>query len=333
MIFMEQPMPPLEDVVKSPEITFDKKTSVIKYHNLNLDATHPTTPEVTLTIKKLPLPIIEGKIYGHYAVLVDTESEKMKIIVAQAEALKSLPETQRIRAVMELLRTNVHYAYNDAIDAVAKTNPDLANWIAINTGLNSSASEIPLSEIFEKEYGICRHLSVAYLWLAQKAGLQGVLCRTREGTIKNIVRTDNGERLFKSFGVGETTSGHMWTEIQLSDGTWIPVDPSTKLVADTPEGLEMFKQANYITLDTESLYSECSPGKLSPVSTELRFTPGQPSSEVKYSLFLNSTRPISDIFSDNDIPPTNIPYSGNGQLEIGASKGSADMNFEFTDVK
>ncbi|MEK9156273.1 MAG: transglutaminase-like domain-containing protein [Patescibacteria group bacterium] len=233
------------ETVRQPEINFDGQVAEVSYPNLNLTEHNPTSPEVTVTIEKQPTKIVEGETYCNGAVLVDTESESMRSLATQEEALKELPEAQRPGAVLKLLRENVHYAYNDVIDAIAQTNPDLAAWVAKNTGVDSHVFKLPLSQIIDKGYGVCRHLSVAYLWLAQKAGLEGTLLTSDYRGITNVERRDNGKQLFKSVAVGEPLIPHAWTEVRLSNGEWVPVDPSVMLVGDTEEGMQTFQEAGY----------------------------------------------------------------------------------------
>lgn len=98
----------------------------------------------------------------------------MQSLATEAETLLELPENERPARVLEILRSKMHYAYNDVIEKLSETDPDLAKWVAENTGLNaSSVSNVTLSELMERGYGVCRHLATAYLWLAQKAGLKG----------------------------------------------------------------------------------------------------------------------------------------------------------------
>lgn len=309
------------ETVRQPEINFDGQVAEVLYSNLNLTEHNPTSPEVRVAIEKQPTKIVEGETYCNCAVLVDAESESMRSLAIQAEALKELPEAQRPAEVLKLLRENVHYAYNDVIDAIAQINPDLATWVAKNTGVDSHVFELPLSQIIDNGYGVCRHLSVAYLWLAQKTGLEGTLLTSDYKGITNVERKDNGKQLFKSVAVGEPLIPHAWTEIRLSDGRWIPVDPSVMLVGDSEEGMQTFQEAGYnanlsMGIDSEATPSDAITSKRSiPI-----IKPGQSGTEMSLSLLLKSTQPIIRIFKEN-IPPTNIPYSGEAKLQIGAMSG------------
>lgn len=315
-----------------PEITFNSKRATIVYGNLILSADNPTSSEISVVVKKLPTTILEGKSYANGAVLIDEETEKMSSITSRAEALRTVPEIERPKAVLELLRENVQYAYNDVGEAVSKSDPELASWVAQNTGINSSASNVPLSELIDKGYGVCRHLAVAYLWLAQKAGLEGTLMASDYGGIRNIKRTDTGERLFKSVDVGQPLPAHAWAEIRTSDGRWIPVDPSVKLVGDTEEGLSMFQEAGYEGIWGYGIEIDTQPNELSPNSTKMTMPPAQSTAEAKFSLLLKSTKPTLRLFAEN-IPPTNTPYSGEGKLAINTTQASGVVNLQLVSVK
>lgn len=303
---------------------------VTKFPSLSLSAESPVSPSVKVTVEKLPLPMEVGKLYGHSDVLFDQETENMQRLASQAEALNSLPEDQRPRELLKLFRSNVHYAYNAVVSELTKTNPELAEWVSKNTGLDSSGgNQVKLSDIIDKGYGVCRHLSVGYLWLASKAGLEGTLMVSGSSGITNIQRTDNGEYLFKSADIGQEVGAHAWSELKLSNGRWIPVDPSVQLVGDTEEGLEMFRKARYEGVGNEGIDTEASPRNKLFVTTSTKkgvvFMPGEATAKAEYILELGSTRPTHKIeirkngVKSETIPPTNEPYSGPGELKVAVS--------------
>lgn len=140
----EENFPPADFInPAAPEVSFNSELATVKYSNLNLSVKHPTSQEIIISFKKRVLPIVEGKSYGNRAVRVDQESAQMQNIAAQAEALKVLPEIQRPSAVLELLKKNVQYATDEAIEAIAKDNPELAQWVSQNVGVKSIVSNIP----------------------------------------------------------------------------------------------------------------------------------------------------------------------------------------------
>ena len=302
------------------EISYTDESALIIFRNLNLSVEKSTSPEIELIVEKRPTQLLEGEIYYNNVILIDKETEAMKSLIQKAEALLEIPKIERPQKVLEILRSKVDYAFNEVIELIAKNNPKLATWVTENTGLNSKTCNIPLSHLIESGYGICRHLAVAYLWLAQKAGLKGVLLSSNEGTIKNIERTDGKGRLFKSVDVGQPVASHVWVEVQMSDSRWIPIDPSTKLVGDSSKNMEMFLMANYMgDLTQGGLCAEATPEELFPIMARgTLFAPAQATTSVVYRLVLRSTIPVICIGPGvaKDIPATNIPYVGDANLCI-----------------
>lgn len=320
---------------KSIEISAAREGASVSFRKLELDAQHPTSPEIRIVVEKQPVELLEGKSYCRDAVLVDRETKKMRSLAASAETLLKLPESERPAKVLEILRDKMHYAYDDVIDKLSETSPDLAKWVAENTGLSaSSVYNVPLSELVEKGYGVCRHLAVVYLWLAQKAGLKGVLLTSGSGVIKNIERSDNEQKLFRSAEVGKPIPAHSWVEIKTSDGRWIPVDPSIKLVGDSEEGLAMFREANYMALGDTGLDVEAEPRNQLDVkkSTPILFAPGESTASGTYCLELGSSKPTFR-FGKETLPPTNVPYSGKGKLNIGKGEQLGGLALDIIGVK
>lgn len=328
-----------------PEINIAKsETGIIAtFPSLALSAENPLSPSIKVIVEKLPIPMKIGKDYGHGDVLFDQETENMNRLASQAEALRSLPEEQRPSELLKLFRSNVRYAYNAVVSELAESNPELSEWVAKNTGLDSSGgTQVKLSDIFDKGYGVCRHLSVGYLWLASKAGLEGTLMVSGPVGITNIQRTDNGEQLFKSTDVGQEVGAHAWAELKLSDGRWIPVDPSVQLVGDTKEGLDMFRKARYEGVGYEGLDTEASPSKLF-VTTSTKgvvFRPGEATAEGTYMLKLASTQEKHKItikkgegVKSEITPPTNEPYSGPGELKVAVSPWEKILKLRMVDAQ
>jgi hypothetical protein len=157
---------------------------------------------------------------------------------------------------------------------------------------------------------------------------------SEQGTIKNIERIDSKEKLFKSAEIGGAVSGHTWAEVKLSDGRWIPVDPSTKLVGDTPENLEMFRQANYMAIGY-GLDAEGEPSELSVEGKGFVFRPGESQAESSYHLYLKSTRPTLRFSRSGggNIPPTNTPFSGEAKMNLKTGDTFFGMKLNIVDVK
>lgn len=317
------------------EISVAKKEASIVFHNLELDGQYPKSPELEIVVEKQPIELVEGGVYSGNAILFDAETEKMQSLASQAENLRDLPESERLGSVLRILRSEVNYAYNEVLEKVADTDPDLAKWVAENTGLNAArVYKVPLSEIIEKGYGVCRHLAPAYLWLAQKAGLKGAILNSDQGVIKNIERSDNHQPLFKSVEVGDTVAAHAWVEIKTSDGRWIPVDPSTGLVGDSDEGLAMFKEANYMAYATKpNLNVKAEPeDKLRQKGTTVLFEPAEATTSGVYCLELSSSKPKFR-FGQGTLPPTNEPYSGEGKLSVTTTAQSGEFALDIIEIK
>lgn len=158
--------------------------------------------------------------------------------------------------------------------------------------------------------------------MIQKAGLQGTLCNAEAGVVKNIKRSDREENLFKSVAIGEPTAAHMWTEVQMSDGTWIPVDPSTNLVGDTQERMALFQEANYMASGEYGTTLTWSPHELVPQASSLSFKPGEAISNAQYGLLLVATPGIPN-------PSYSPKYSGPGNLTVSTTQRFGMMNLEI----
>lgn len=225
------------------DVSFSDTEAKIEFTNLSLQSEKDHSKEFEIDFEKEPVALKIGEIYTLYNIY-DSESEKMKSITEEVLKFKDLPEKEMLSKILEILRQYISYPYTEKVEEVRKTNPDLAKWIEENLSLsNFPTSPNKLSDIFENGYGICGNLSLAYLYLIEKVGLSGVILSGDE--IKNIERSDNHEPLFKSRKIGDQAPSHIWCEIKLKNGEWIPVDPSTKLIGDE-SGISDFKRANYI---------------------------------------------------------------------------------------
>lgn len=247
-----------------PEFTINHEGDSFRVTSPHVDLKSEADPLLfSVTLGKNPTPIEQGTIIDN--VTIDNKSPKLQNILQKARALREIPERERPRKILELLKSNVGFAYDDVMAEVALDNPEIAKWVAENTGPNTSTyNKVILSEVVDYGYGACRHLSVAMLVLAKEAGMEGAymaysspVAPTLEPNpkylIRNVTRSDNGQPLFKSSAPGDFVwSSHAWVELKTSDGDWIPVDPSTQLVGDTPEGLQTFQDANYIAYSTAS---------------------------------------------------------------------------------
>ncbi len=215
----------------------------------------------SVTLEKAATPALPGKTIDN--ITIDSESPKLQEMREEARVLREIPERERPRRLLELLRSNVGFAYEDVMAEIAVDRPETASWVAENTG-PKVYKNVTLSQVVDYGYGVCRHLSVAMLDLAREAGMEGAyasysppMAPTPEQDprylIKNVIRPDNGKPIFRTGAPGDYAwSAHAWVELKTSDGEWIPVDPTTQLVGDTLEGLETFREANYIAFPTAS---------------------------------------------------------------------------------
>ncbi|GEM_PF-6798822 len=298
--FPKPNLTPGKNIENKMLISFSEKEAEILIPNLSLQLRGDHSKEFSIKLEKETINLEKGKIYTQYAVF-DKETDKMLSISKELEQYKDLPEKEKLAKVLDILRKNIQYPYKKDIENLKTTNPDLVKWIEESKMLSSGWSPINLSDTFEKGYGICGNLSLAYLYLVEKVGLEGVILYGDE--IVNINRTDNNEPLFKLTEVGQRAYSHFWCEIKLSNGEWIPVDPSTKLIGDE-KGIEDFKKANYvgrpIMLPAEVNINE---GLDCPI--RINFLPGEKS--VEAICVINKPTPPKKDF---------VPYNGECKLHI-----------------
>lgn len=223
-----------------------------------------TEKEVDVVIKNVKLESEAKEILGRFIVKVEKapldmssikalhvvdfsmEDEKTSQVVEEAKKLSEIvDEKERIDKLLKVFKTHVTYAYEHVLEA--KANELGVPKESLDKFGTKGNTLVSFSEMLNSGVGICGHLSDAYLYLADKANLKGIIVHSHPSfTPINIIRTDKEEKLFKSFEVGQKTSNHAWVEIQLGDGTWVPVDPSTEITGTTPKGMEMFKEAKYM---------------------------------------------------------------------------------------
>jgi len=266
------------------KLTIKNEGGVIEVSNPHVDLSSEGEPfRLELTLDKIPTQIEEGAIIK--AITIDRESPKLQEMLRQAQELTDIPEREKPRKILEILSSNVQYAYNDTLAELAETDPDLAQRVTNNIeDTYVRPTPLTLSEIVDSGYGVCHDLAVAMLVLGKEAGMEGSLqvypgIRTDEAkyALKNVIRKDNGKPLFKGNNPGEIVHpGHVWVEFRTSDGEWIPVDPSPQLVGDTKEGMETFYDANYLSGTNHSLSIEGFPGHVDVMNRKDNwFLPGE----------------------------------------------------------
>ena len=270
----------------------DNSSLTFYFEDLNLNETNLQSPPVEFVIEKKPITIEDGFTYGGPGgVLIDRKGPNVENFLALASELKELPQEERLPKIMEIVRSHIKYPYPNIVSELENSNKELADWIDNKMGKKSEI--ILLSEVLEKGYGICRHLSPIYLLLAQEAELRGVILSTEPNNpIKNILRTDTKEPLFKLVGVGGKIPSHQWVEILLDSGKWVPVDPSTNLIGDTEEKIEMFNSANYMACATFNLKLNVKPDKdIIALFNYIHYKPGE--SVANGSAYVAPTRHLS----------------------------------------
>jgi hypothetical protein len=305
------------------KISLSEKEAKIEFSNLSLQTEQDHSNKFEIDFEKDPLVLEKGGIYAQYNIY-DFESEKMKSISGEVLKFKDLPEKELLHKILEILRNNISYPYKETVEEVKKTNPDLAKWLEENLSLsNLPANPNKLSEIFEKGYGICGNLSLAYIYLAEKVGLNGIILSGDE--LKNIERSDNGQPLFKSRNIGEPAPSHVWCEIKLKNGEWFPVDPSTKLIGDE-NGISDFKKANYI-------------GRPAILPCEIEINPrlenGILSSPIKIDFLPGEKYGKAEccVYKKKVFKKDFVPYKGNCELKINIlSDKENDLKIKFADI-
>lgn len=242
----------------------------------HVEITPQSSVDLVATLEKQVHQVRNGEdILG---VATDLDSPDLKQIRSQAEELRKIPETERPRALISLIRSSVDYPYKWLIKELLVSDSQKAKWVieALKT------KQASLSESVKFGLAECGQFAALLLALGVDAGLQGTFAAYQHidglnTNILNISRLDNGEQLFKSIGLNEVlTEGHAWVEFLISDGSWMPADPATQLVGDSPEGLATFREANYHAYVSDScLYDDGLPPYIYLNSADLFMGPGQ----------------------------------------------------------
>lgn len=302
--------------------SFSEDRAEIQIQNLSLQEEGDSSKEFVIKFEKEPINLEQGKQYAQYCIF-DKETEKMQSIVDEVKKFQDLPEEERLSKILETLRKYVKYPFKKDNDNLKSENPELAEWVEENV-LTDAIKIMNLSDTFEKGYGICGNLSLAYLYLAEKVGLKGVILNSE--VIQNINRADNNEQLFKLVDVGERAPSHFWCEIELSNGEWVPVDPSTNLIGDK-NGIEDFKKANYIGRPA-SLPCDINIDKGLKCLINIKFLPGDKEGEAICEI----TNPVK-LISFSPLKREFIPYKGNCKLDISVNhEKEIDMLIKIKDI-
>lgn len=171
---------------------------------------------LVVDVEKQPIDIPKSGIIG--MIKFENETEATKELERLAEELSSIEsEKERIDALLALLKSKITYGYSEIIEQKAQERGVPVEFMN-RMGVQGN-EQIGFDEVVKYGVGVCGHLSAAYLHLANKAGLKGILVNSApERTPLNIMRTDKEKKLFRSADVGSRTSNHAWVEIQTQDG-------------------------------------------------------------------------------------------------------------------
>jgi hypothetical protein len=230
-----------------PQVQLNGRAVEISFPHLALEPGADSV-NVSITLQKEVTPMNEEA-------PVENELPAVQEMIEAARALRDLPEAERPRKVMEILRGQIDYPYRTVVEDLKQTDPERAAQLEKVSAEFQLVQLSTLREATRLGYGNCMPLTTGMLVLGREAGLEGAYLTNAPGRdkakdpnpIKNVIRMDNQQPLFKGDqNYGENIPvGHAWAEFKLSDGRWMPVDPSTQLVGDTDEGMEVFRQANY----------------------------------------------------------------------------------------
>jgi hypothetical protein len=281
----------------------------------NIEITPEKDFAVDVHIHKQPIEIHDGDTVGPNSVEVKFNNETADLL-KEAEKIQGLPEEQRLSALVTLVHGRLKYPYESAIAETTTADPQLAEWLQERFSAGARKfNRIPLNECLKKGYGDCKIMTTAYLAAAQAAKLKGIYASSGE-TIKNISRPDTGQPIFKSVEVdNDMTSGHAWAEIQLSDGRWIPVDPTTDMIG-IGGTLETFKKAGYRTVIP---FTETGlPNELRLDRGDSFFDPGEAEKDLQMQLKIGTAQG----------KPKIDRYTGNINFTISSSSPYLEANEE-----
>lgn len=299
------------------------------FENLELHSGNPATDAIEVVYEKYPIVLEPGKyINGRTQIDLEPTSE-LQDIALEAEVLVDLPELERIPAVLDLLRSRVDYPYPDTVEQLREDNAELAEWIRDKLLPEGTGGTKKLSEVFAKGFGVCNELSVAYLWLAQKAGLSGILLRSNHDQITNVNRAGSLTPLFKATPSGEKVPAHAWVEVKTEERGWVPVDPSTRYIGDTDEKLETFTKAGYDAhLYVVGLATVDNPDALQALTTILPVPPAADFVIASTKVALYGSR--IKIGGDNNgesKPPKHQKYSGSAKVHFHDNDSHVGLKF------
>lgn len=307
--------------------------NTVEFNGLELHPENRSSDAIEVIYEKHPI-VIEPGSFPNGKTEIDLEpTEDMQRLGTEAVQLKELPELDRLPAILDLLRSNIEYPYAETLEQLQDENAALADWIKDRLLPEGSGGPNKLSEVIEKGYGVCNELSVAYLWLAQHAGLSGVLLRSDYDQITNINRADSDKPLFRETPLGGKVPAHAWVEIRTKSRGWVPVDPSTRYIGDTDEKLQTFHEAGYMAHMVVDGLSTVEPVEALKATT--RILPVPPASEVitgETRVGLHEPRiKIGGAQNGHSTPPNHESYSGNATVTFHDT--ARDVGLKFAGFK
>ena len=265
------------------EVTFHKpSTDGASMHTQNLELVFEKTPEDLRTS-------YEGRIlYGNsvqYRNYKEHNPELLKqrdALIAQAKEIGTLYSREaRIQPLIELVHTTISRANPAIIEKMSLERPEEAEWIRKNILKPTWETRIHVLDLLHYKHGVCRNYAWLFLWLAKHAGLTGRLLRTNADQLLNIRHPHLDRPLWNSFPEGTIgPAPHLWVELYMKEDTWLPIDPTTKLVGDTPEGLKAFHDARYYAVHHIDNYFRVSHPEIAVRVEEVGFHPGDSQTQV-----------------------------------------------------
>jgi hypothetical protein len=297
---------------------------VLEFSNVEITPEKPF--EFSIHLEKIPINIKDGDALGANRTEVKFEG-RLADLMATASRLQALPEKDKILKLVELVRANLSYPYSEIINGLKQTDPDLGQWLADRFGDDAKRiNGVNLNDCLDRGYGNCKIMASTFLVLAQASGLRGMFAQNGEDKIKNLIRPDTGNSMFKMGQVGEPVNfSHAWAEVQLQDGSWIPVDLTANMAATTPELFELFKKANYKT--QIPVIFDNMPNELDIKPSAVKFEPGQASG--KFSMNIGIRRITSISRSGTTSRPVTDKYNGELKLNMVDSQENKAANLSI----
>ncbi|OGH79283.1 MAG: hypothetical protein A3I74_00080 [Candidatus Magasanikbacteria bacterium RIFCSPLOWO2_02_FULL_47_16] len=286
------------------------------------------TPEqefpINIRVRKEPIEVQDGDSLGSNSVEVKFEGEALSLM-EEAEKLSELPEEERLAALTELVRSKLKYPYPDVMETAGAENPELKEWLEKRFGPNPSLWKLELNDFLKNGFGDCKIMAAAYLVAAQSAKMKGIYANSGV-SLRNVTRPDTGKPVFRSVELDrDTTSAHAWVEIQLSDGRWIPVDPTTNMVG-LGEMIEVFRQAGY---NVPVAFKSEVPSDLELERDGSTFGPGESEKELHLKLKIGSVMSFGKGASTKRLKTDK--FSGNVDIKLNSSTDSKSTNLDFID--